>query len=313
MSASVLALQIDPVAGLKPRTDTSLLLALEAQARGYRVFCYQPNGLHWAQGRVAAHGSWFTFHADPAHYFTEGKRATLFLDEARVVLMRQDPPFDMHYITATYLLEQIGGNTLVSNHPATVRNNPEKLYPLRFAEFMPPTLISANVDDIAAFRREQGAIIIKPLYGHGGSAVFHIGENDVNFHALLELFFTQSPLPLMVQRFLPEVRTQEVRIILVDGAFGGMMGKIPVAHEIRSNLRFGSEPVKAELTPRQRQICDALQPVLHREGIHLAGIDVIGDYLTEINITSPTGLPAINRLYGLKLEARVWDALEARL
>lgn len=308
------ALQIDPIETLSFRTDTSLLLGREAQRRGHRVCYYTPATLSLLKGEVVARGWNVTLHDDAQHHYTREEAVTLRLkDDADVVLLRQDPPFDMHYLTTTYLLERLAPHTLVTNDPFHVRNAPEKLFPLQFAEFMPETLISADVAQIESFRAEMGDIVIKPLYGHAGNAIFKLAQDDHNFHSLLEFFFHQSPLPVMAQRFLPEVRESEVRIILIDGIVRGVMKKIPVAHEIRTNLRFGGHVETAEPTPRQQALCEALGPELRARGLLLAGVDMIGDWLTEINITSPTGLPGMNRLYGANLERHVWDAIEKRL
>jgi glutathione synthase len=226
--------------------------------------------------------------------------------------MRQDPPFDMAYITATHLLEHIHPRTLVVNDPVHVRNAPEKLYVTHFAELMPPTLITSDPLEIAEFRKEHKDIIIKPLFGNGGAGVFHIKPGDENLNALLEMFTQLYREPIVVQRYLPEVRQGDKRIILIDGIPAGAINRIPQAGEARSNLHVGGTAVKASLTRREEEICEAIGPALQRHGMIFVGIDVIGDYLTEINVTSPTGLQEVNRFDGARLEAKVWDAIEAR-
>jgi glutathione synthase len=229
-----------------------------------------------------------------------------------VVLMRQDPPFDMAYITATHVLEHVHPQTLVVNDPVSVRNAPEKLFVTHFDGLMPPTLITSNSDDIKAFRAEHGDIIIKPLYGNGGSGVFHIEPGNENLTALLELFTDLYREPVIAQRYLPEVRQGDKRIILVDGEAVGAINRVPAKGEARSNMHVGGTPLKSDLTPRERDICAAIGPALKEQGLIFVGIDVIGDYLTEINVTSPTGIQEIDRFDGSNLSALIWDAIETR-
>jgi len=228
------------------------------------------------------------------------------------VLMRQDPPFDMSYITATHLLEHVHPQTMVVNDPVHVRNAPEKLFVTHFEGVMPPTLITSDRAEIAAFRKRHRDLIVKPLFGNGGAGVFHITEGDENLNALLELFTQLYREPVIVQRYIPEVRQGDKRIILIDGQAAGAINRVPAAGEARSNLHVGGTAVKAELTTRDREICEAIGPSLKRRGLVFVGIDVIGDYLTEINVTSPTGLQEINRFDNVRLEERIWDAIEAR-
>jgi glutathione synthase len=230
-----------------------------------------------------------------------------------VVLMRQDPPFDMAYITATHLLEHVHPTTLVVNDPASVRNAPEKLFVTRFEGLMPPTLITSDRIEILSFRAEHGDIIVKPLFGNGGSGVFRVTPDDENLNALLEMFTLLYREPLIVQRYLPEVRVGDKRIILIEGEPVGAVLRVPAKGEARANLHAGATAVKSQLTPREREICTAIGPTLRQQGLLFVGIDVIGDYLTEINVTSPTGIQEINRLDGTKLETLVWDAIESRL
>jgi len=308
-----IAIQMDPVAGINPRTDSTLLTGIEACKRGYEVYYYTPDKLAYYQGMITAAAQRITFFADPNHYYELGESMHLDLRTMDVVLLRQDPPFNMAYITTTHILEHLAPDTLVVNDPASVRNHPEKLFPLQFRQFMPPTLVTADLGEIEYFRKEHKDIIIKPLYGHGGRAVLRIKSDDDNLSTLMEMHRATSVEPLMIQPFLPEVKTEDRRIILIDGRVGGVMGRIPAEHEIRANFRVGGSPAKAELTSKQREICETLEPVLCEKGLIFVGLDVIGDYLTEINITSPTGLAQINKLYNTKLEADLWDAIEARV
>ena len=237
----------------------------------------------------------------------------VLLAEVDVVLIRQDPPFDMAYITATHILEHIHPRTLVVNDPAHVRNAPEKLFVTHFENVMPPTLITADMDEIKAFRAEHKDIIIKPIYGNGGAGVFHITPGDENLGALIELFTATSREPIMVQRYVPDVRKGDKRIILIDGKAAGAINRVPAAGEARSNMHVGGRPEKTELTKREQEICEIIGPTLAKNGIIFAGIDVIGNYLTEINVTSPTGLQEVNRFNDVVLESQIWDAIEARL
>lgn len=307
------AFQMDAPASLNFHTDSTLLLGLEAQARGHEVWHYTPEQLSWNEGEITARATRTQFFADPKHFFELGESKTLHLRDMDVVWLRQDPPFDMSYLTTTYILEQLPNKTLVVNNPASVRNRPEKLFPTLLREFMPPTLISVDIQEITAFYAKHKDIVIKPLYGYGGRAVWRLREHDGNFQVLMEALFTGRKEPVMAQKFLPEVKTGDRRIILIDGEIGGVMARIPAEGEIRANFRVGGQAAKAELTPRQKDICAALRPELKKLGLVFVGLDVIGDWLTEINITSPTGLAAMNRLYGLKLEANIWDAVEAKI
>jgi glutathione synthase len=305
-----IALQMDPLESINPKSDTTLLIGIEAQARGHAIWHYTPEHLSWREGKVTAHARRVKFFADAerTHEFGEEKR--LDLSEMDVVLLRQDPPFNMAYIGTTYLLERIHPKTLVVNNPAAVRSNAEKWYPTEFMEFMPPTLISADPKEIDAFRKDHKDIVIKPFYGYGGNGVFRIAPEEKNAAALLEAAMPQNKEPVVAQKFLPEVKDQDRRIIIIDGEFAGLVGRIPAAGEIRANFRVGGTAAKVEITPRQRAICAAIGPSLKKQGLLFAGVDVIGDYLTEINITSPTGFAAINRLYGITLESTFWNAVE---
>ncbi|SDH05668.1 glutathione synthase [Roseospirillum parvum] len=313
------AFQMDPVEGIDINADSTFVLALEAQRRGHRLFHYPPAALSArartdGRLRVSARARPLSVRREAGNHATLGAEETLDLAaDVDVVMMRQDPPFDMAYITATHLLEAIEPETLVVNRPGSVRNAPEKLFALAFPEFVPPTLISADAKAIADFRAEHGDIIVKPLYGNGGAGVFHLRPEDTNLNSLLEMFAAASREPVMVQRYLPEVRQGDKRIILIDGAVAGAVNRIPRDGETRSNLHVGGRAAKSTLTPRERDICAALGPVLKEQGLLFVGIDVIGDCLTEINVTSPTGLQEIDRFDGSNLPGMIWDAIETYL
>ena len=307
------ALQMDPIESINIDADSSFVLGLEAQARGYRLFHYLPKALAFEQGRLTARAHPLTLRREKGNHFALGEPVQLDLATTDVVLMRQDPPFDMAYITATHLLEHIHPKTLVVNDPVSVRNAPEKLLVTHFPDLMPPTLITADPAQIKAFRQRHGDIIVKPLFGNGGAGVFHLRPEDSNLNALIEMFTERSREPVMVQRYLPEVRRGDKRIILIDGEPAGAINRVPAEGEARSNMHVGGKPEKTPLTPRDREICAAIGPTLKKQGLIFVGIDVIGDYLTEINVTSPTGLQEVNRFEGTKLEADIWDAIEAKL
>lgn len=315
MGASrLVAIQMDPLESIHPKGDSSLALGVEAIRRGYRVFCYQPQNLsHHQDGKLTARGHFVKLFENPAHYFEYEEEATLDLRQADVVLLRQDPPFNMAYITTTHLLESLMPDTLVVNDPGSVRNCPEKWFTHLFPSFLPPTIISADPVALNEFRAEHGEVIVKPLYGHGGNAIFHIQDGDNNFHSLLEWMLNLSKEPLIVQKFLPQVTKGDIRAILIDGKLEAAFNRIPASGEIRSNLRAGGRAEKVTLSARQHEICEALGPELKSRGLLFTGIDLIGDYLTEINVTSPTGLRPVTELYGLHLERTIWDAIEAKL
>lgn len=311
--ALTVAIQMDPIAGIDIDADSTFALALEAQRRGHALYYYLPADLSFRDGRVTACARPLAVRRERGSHFTLGDAIDLDLGrDADVVLLRQDPPFDLAYITTTHLLELIHPRTLVVNDPVEVRNAPEKLLMLRYPELLPPTLITRDRARIKAFRAEQGDIIVKPLYGNGGAGVFHLRPDDDNLNALLEMFEGLSREPVMVQRYLPEVREGDKRIILVDGEPAGVLLRVPQAGEARSNLHVGGKGVKAALTPRDREICAAIGPMLKEKGLVFVGIDVIGTYLTEINVTSPTGIQEIGRFDGISIESLIWDAIERR-
>jgi len=299
--------------GIDITGDSTFALMLEAQARGHALWHYEVAHM-WLDGAsLKARVQPVTVKNVAGAHYEFGPEKTVHLAEMDVVLMRQDPPFDMAYITATHLLEHVHPKTLVVNDPVHVRNAPEKLLVTHFPELMPPTLISSDRRDILDFRLEHKDIIVKPLFGNGGAGVFHIKPEDENLNSLLELFTQQSREPVMVQRYVPDVRKGDKRIILVDGVAAGAVNRVPAAGEARSNMHVGGRPEKSVLTKREQEICEAIGPTLKERGLIFVGIDVIGDYLTEINVTSPTGIQEINRFDGSKLEALIWDAIERRL
>ena len=312
MSLAV-AIQMDPIEAVDIDADSSFALILEAQARGHSVHHYLPRQLSFADGRVFADARPLTVRRKKGDHFTLGATGRIELADFDVVLLRQDPPFDMSYITTTHLLERIHPKTLVVNDPGEVRNAPEKLFVSDFGELMPPTLITADPALVRGFREEHGDIILKPLYGNGGVGVFHVTPEDENLNALLEMFTVLYREPIIVQRYLPEVRAGDKRIILIDGEAAGVINRVPAAGEARANMHVGATPLKAELTARDREICETIGPALKARGLIFTGIDVIGDYLTEINVTSPTGIQEIDRFDGVNLEGQIWDAIEAKL
>ena len=307
------AIQMDPIQSINIDADSTFVLALEAQKRGHALFYYTPIDLGYVNGKVMARVRPLTVRREQGDHFSLGAVSDTDLTTMDVVLLRQDPPFDMQYITTTHLLDHIHPKTLVVNDPAHVRNAPEKLFVTRFPHLMPPTLITGDRARIRDFRAEHVDIIVKPLFGNGGIGVFHIQEGDENFNALMEMFATLYPREqLMIQAYVPAVREGDKRIILVDGEAVGAINRIPQAGESRSNMHVGGKAVRSTLTAREREICDAIGPALRERGLIFVGIDVIGDYLTEINVTSPTGIQEINRFDGACLESLVWDAIEAR-
>lgn len=312
MSLSV-AIQMDPIETIDINADSTFVLALEAQSRGHRLWHYLPKHLSFRDGQVIAKARPLTVRREQGNHSTLGDWEDLDLRTVDVVLMRQDPPFDMAYITATHILDHIHPDTLVVNNPSEVRNAPEKLFVTHFEGLLPPTLITADIDRIRAFREEHGDIIVKPLFGNGGAGVFRIQPNDENLGSLVELFTQYSREPLIAQRYLPAVRQGDKRIILVDGEPVGAINRVPAQGEARSNMHVGGRPEKTGLTDREQEICAAIGPELKRRGLIFVGIDVIGDYLTEINVTSPTGLQEIDRFDGACLEGLIWDAIENKV
>jgi glutathione synthase len=308
------AIQMDPIDSINIDADSTFALALEAQARGHALFHYLPDALTLKDGRLFARGRPLEVFRRRGNHHRFGDFEEIDLAGVDVVLMRQDPPFDLAYITATHLLELLPEDgPLVVNDPAAVRNAPEKLFILRFKELMPPTLLTRDRDAIRAFWREHGDIVLKPLFGNGGAGVFHLRPGDENLGALLEMYESIQREPIMVQRYLPEVRQGDKRIVLVEGEPKGAVNRIPAEGEARANMHVGGRPAKTELTARERDICAAIGPTLREQGLVFVGIDVIGDWMTEINVTSPTGIQEIARLSGIDIAPMIWDAIEARL
>jgi glutathione synthase len=312
MSLTV-AIQMDSMERINIEADSTFALALEAQARGHRLYHYFARDLTLADGALTAIARPLTVKREQGRHFELGKVETLDLARMDVVLMRQDPPFDMAYITATHLLEHVRGKTLIVNDPVAVRNAPEKIFATHFPGLMPETLITSDRAAIEAFRAKHGDIILKPLFGNGGVGVFRLRPEDENLNALLEIFTQLYREPIIVQRYLPAVREGDKRIILIEGEPVGAVLRVPAKGEARANLHVGGTAKKTSLTAREHDICAAIGPTLRKLGLVFVGIDVIGDYLTEINVTSPTGIQEIDRLDKVKLEALVWDAIEKRL
>jgi glutathione synthase len=308
-----IACQMDPISSIDVRGDSTFAMLLEAQRRGANLFYYTPDKLALRGQTLFAHGATVQVRDQLRDYFTLSDPRTVDLATMDVVLLRQDPPFDMGYITTTHLLERIQPKTLVVNNPAEVRNAPEKIWVLDFPDLMPPTLVTRNPDDIKAFRTEYKDIIIKPLYGNGGAGVFRLQPGDGNLGALMELFHGINREPVMVQQYRPEVRAGDKRIILIDGAIAGAINRVPADGETRSNMHVGGTPKPTELTERDREICARLGPELKRRGLIFTGIDVIGPYLTEINVTSPTGIRHVKAFGGADIASMIFDAIETRL
>lgn len=306
------ALQMDPIGAVNIDADSTFRVALEAQARGHELFYYPPEQLSFREGRVMARGRPVELRAVKGDHVSYGPETEVDLAEFDVVWLRQDPPFDMFYITTTHLLDMIHPKVLVVNDPFWVRNSPEKLLVLQFPELIPPTLIARDLASIRAFKAEHGDIILKPLYGNGGAGVFRLDPNDRNLSSLHELFTSFSREPLIAQKFLPDVAKGDKRVILVDGEPVGAINRVPQAGETRSNMHVGGRPEPVGLTARDREICAAIGPVLKEKGQVFVGIDVIGDYLTEINVTSPTGIQELERFDGVNAAERIWKVIEAK-
>jgi len=314
MSLTV-AVQMDPLDSINIAGDSTFALMLSAQARGHRLFHYAAEDLNYSDGRVWTKAHPVTVQRVVGNHFSFADPVSLDLGkDADVVLMRQDPPFDLGYITATHLLERIADQTLVVNDPANVRNAPEKVFVLDYARFMPPTLVTRSLDEARAFLATHGEIVIKPLHGNGGKAIFKVGSDGANLSALIEVFNTAYREPHMIQAFLPDVAKGDKRIVLIDGEVAGAINRVPGAGEIRSNLAVGGSAEKTVLTPEEREICAVLGPELKKRGLLFVGIDVIGGkWLTEINVTSPTGIVAIERFDGTDVAGLIWDAIEAKV
>jgi glutathione synthase len=308
----LVAVQMDPIERINIRGDSTFALLLEAQARGHQLAYYTPDRMALRDGALFATVQALAVRDEEGDYFTLGEEKRVNLAGFDVILMRQDPPFDLAYISATHLLERVHPRTLVVNDPAHVRNAPEKVFVTQFPELMPPTLVTRDLAEIKAFRAEHGDIVIKPLYGKGGEAVFRLAAEDLNFGSLYDLFANTFREPWVVQKFLPAVRYGDKRIILVDGEFAGAVNRVPQPDDLRSNLVRGGAAEATELTWREREICQKLGPALRERGLLFVGIDVIDGFLTEINVTSPTGIRAIKAFGGPDSAAMIWDKIEER-
>lgn len=304
---------MDHVSTINIAGDSTFVLGLEAQRRGHILLHYTPSQLAMLDGRVYANVQPMELRSNAEDYYTLYDAFRLDLADADIVLLRQDPPFDMSYITTTHLLERIHPKTLVVNNPREVRNAPEKLFVANFSQYMPPTLVTSDPETIHAFRDEHQDIILKPLYGNGGSGIIRVTPEDENINSLLEMFAERSREPIIAQAYLKEVRTGDKRIILIDGEPVGATNRVPQKGETRSNMHVGGQAQKTTLTERDHNICDAIGPTLKQLGMLFVGIDVIGGYLTEINVTSPTGLQEVNKFDDVCLEAKIWDAIEKKL
>ncbi|MBB5048463.1 glutathione synthase [Rhodopseudomonas rhenobacensis] len=306
------AVQMDPIDRINIRGDSTFALLLEAQKRGHRLSYYTPDRLSLRGNDLVGRVQSLSVRDQSGDHFTLGEPTRVAMTSFDVVLLRQDPPFDLAYISNTHFLERIHPDTLVVNDPSSVRNAPEKLFVMDFADLMPPTLISRNLEEINSFRAEHGAVVMKPLHGHGGAAVFRVLPQDMNFGSLFDMFSVTFREPWVIQRFLPEVKHGDKRIILVDGEFAGAVNRVPAEDDLRSNMVRGGAAAATDLTEREREICERLGPHLRQRGLLFVGIDVIDGHLTEINVTSPTGIRAIAKLGGPDVAAKIWDVIEAK-
>lgn len=308
-----IAFQMDPIDAVDINADSSFRIAEEAQARGHELFYYSPDQLAYEEGVITARGQDMVVRREAGNHVDLGPVKKVDLKDFDVLWLRQDPPFDMHYITSTHLLDRLKDDVLVVNDPFWVRNYPEKLLVLDFPELTPPTTIARDLETIKAFKAKHDDVILKPLYGNGGAGVFRLDPNDRNLSSLHELFTGFSREPLIVQKFLPDVSNGDKRVILVDGEPVGAINRVPAAGETRSNMHVGGRPEKIGLSERDLEICAAIGPLLKEKGQVFVGIDVIGDYLTEINVTSPTGIQELERFDGVNIAEKIWQAIEAKL
>ncbi|MFY0596825.1 MAG: glutathione synthase [Cognatishimia sp.] len=308
-----IAFQMDPIDAVDIAADSSFRIAEEAQARGHELFYYSPDQLAYEEGVITARGHDMVLRREQGNHVDLGPLKKVALKDFDVVWLRQDPPFDMHYITSTHLLDRLKSDVLVVNDPFWVRNYPEKLLVLDFPELTPPTTIARDLETIKEFKAKHKDVILKPLYGNGGAGVFRLDANDRNLSSLHELFTGFSREPLIVQKFLPDVSNGDKRVILVDGEAVGAINRVPAAGETRSNMHVGGRPEKIGLTERDKEICAAIGPLLKEKGQIFVGIDVIGDYLTEINVTSPTGIQELERFDGVNIAEKIWQAIEAKV
>ena len=307
-----IAVQMDPIERINIRGDSTFALLLEAQKRGHAISYYTPDRMALKQGELFASVQPLTARDEIGNHFTLGEARRIALQEFDVILLRQDPPFDLNYITTTHMLERIHPRTLVVNDPAHVRNAPEKVFVTEFPDLMPPTLVTRDLAEIKAFRAEHGDIVMKPLYGKGGEGVFRLTADDLNFGSLYDLFSVTFREAWVVQKFLPNIKHGDKRIILVDGIFAGAVNRVPAPGDLRSNMVRGGTPKDTELSPREKEICERIGPALRARGLLFVGIDVIDGWLTEINVTSPTGIRAIKNLGGPDIAALIWDKIETK-
>ncbi|MBL4872076.1 MAG: glutathione synthase [Rhodobacteraceae bacterium] len=308
-----IAFQMDPIEDVNIDGDSTFRIAEEAQTRGHELFYYTPDKLAYQEGRVTARGFPLTVRREKGNHFTLGEEQEIDLSDWDVVWLRQDPPFDMGYITSTHILEMIHPKTLVVNDPFWVRNYPEKLLVLEFPDLTPPTTIARDIETLKAFKDKHGDIILKPLYGNGGAGVFRLTPDDRNLTSLHELFTGINNEPLIAQKFLPDVAAGDKRVILIDGVAVGAINRVPAKGEVRSNMHVGGRPEKVEMTARDLEICERIGPLLREKGQIFVGIDVIGGNLTEINVTSPTGIMELDRFDGINVSAMIWEAVEGRI
>lgn len=306
------AVQMDPIARINIRGDSTFAMLLEAQARGHAISYYTPDRMAQRGREIFATVQPLTVRDQEGDHFRLGDSTRVNLASFDVILLRQDPPFDLAYISTTHMLERIHPNTLVVNDPAHVRNAPEKVMVMEFTDLMPPTLLSRDLEEIKAFRAEHGDVVMKPLYGHGGGAVFRLTREDLNFGSLYDMFAVTFREPWVIQKFIPEVKAGDKRILLVDGEFAGAVNRVPAPDDLRSNMVRGGAAQATDLTPREREICTRLGPELRKRGLLFVGIDVINGNLTEINVTSPTGIRAVQRLGGPNVAGKLWDCIEAK-
>ena len=306
------AVQMDPIERIKIAGDSTFAVLLEAQARGHKLFYYTPDRLSMLDGEVVASAQSLSVRDKQGDYFTLGEAKRTDVADFDVVLLRQDPPFDLAYVTTTHLLERVHPKTLVVNDPASVRNAPEKMFVTEFVDLMPPTLLSHDLEEIKGFRARHGDIVMKPLYGKGGEAVFLLRKDDLNFGSLYDLFSTMFREQWVIQKFLPEIKEGDKRIILVDGEFAGAVNRVPAEGDLRSNMVRGGSPKATDLSKREQEICRRIGPALKERGLLFVGIDVIGGFLTEINVTSPTGVRAIRNVGGPDVAAMIWDRIETK-
>lgn len=308
-----IAVQMDPIEDIDIRGDSTFAIMLSAQSRGAKMFCYHVDDLATQGEQVAAYGHWVEVRDEVGNHVSKGELVREDLRQFDALFMRQDPPFDMAYITATHILDQIADDVLIVNNASEVRNAPEKIFVLRFPELMPETLITRSQREIEIFREKHGDIIVKPLYGNGGAGVFRLKKDDSNLASLLELFFEKNREPLMIQPFLEDVKFGDKRIILIDGEIAGAINRVPLEGQVRSNMHVGGRPEATPITARDREICEALKPELKARGLIFVGIDVIGKYLTEINVTSPTGIREVERFDGVNIADMILDVVEQKI